>query len=204
MKTIKIVSDFLGANVFVVKDKCQCIIIDCGVNVNAVKKAVGKTKVAGILLTHGHYDHSRYCLKYAKQFGCKIFAHQNVIKTMQDPKIMYSLGNFIIDDFSDFCFLNYDQKLKLGDFDIDCYYCPGHTDCCECYLINGQLFAGDVLFDKTIGRTDLVNSNEGDMLNSLLKLKNVDFEIVYSGHGEESNHEEQLKNIAIFKEYLTN
>lgn len=203
MKTTKIVSDFLNANVFVIEDKGQCIIIDSGADIEFVKKAVDNTKVVGILLTHGHYDHSRYCIEYSSFFDCQIFAHKNIVKTMQDPKIMYSLGNFTINNFSNFQFIDGDQKLKLGNFDIQCYYCPGHTDCCECYLINGQLFAGDVLFDKTIGRTDLFNSNENDMLASLKKLENIDFEKVYSGHGKESERNEQLKNIAFFKEYLT-
>lgn len=203
MKIIKLISDFLKENVYVIKNKEQCLIIDCGVDINLVKEQVGDSKVVGILLTHGHFDHSRFSLEYAKEFDCKIYANKNVTTTMKSPKIMYGLGNVVIDDFTNFVFIEGDKHLKLGNFDIDCYYCPGHSVCCECYLIDEQLFAGDVIFDKAIGRTDLINSNKKEMLASLKKLEKLKFKAVYSGHGNESTYEEQLSNIQIFKKFFT-
>lgn len=202
VKINKLISDYIQANVFIAEKGDECLIIDCGASVEDVKKVVGNRKVAGILLTHGHYDHSRYCIEYSKAFNCPVTANNNVVKTMTDIQAIYSDKGQTIEDFSNFKFIEGDITLKLGSFDIKCYYCPGHSVCCECYLIDGNLFAGDVLFYKAMGRTDLKFSNKYEMHDSLEKLKNLDFDMVYSGHGVESSKKDQQLSIPILQRFL--
>ena len=154
-------------------------------------------------MTHGHYDHSCHCLEYAKFFNCKIYANKHIKDTLLDSVAIYSEHGEIIDDFTNFEFIDEDATIKIGDFDIQCYYCPGHSKCCECYIIGDKLFSGDVLFEKGIGRTDLKNSNKKMMYDSLCKLEKLGFVETYSGHGEKSTYQEQMKNISIFKKFLS-
>ena len=203
MKIHKLVSDYYDANVFVLEKSGNCLIVDSGVNIELIKKVVGDKKVLGVLLTHGHYDHSRYCNEYAREFDCKVYANKNVVKTMTDSEAVYSPNGETINDFSKFCFIDGDKNLKLDDFAIDCYYCPGHSICSECYLIEKNLFAGDVLFDKGFGRVDLKFSDKEKMLKSLTKLESVKFQTLYSGHGGESGYQNQIRNISLFKKFLS-
>ena len=193
----------LDANEYVVCSDKECLLIDCGARLDDVIMATGGKKVVGILLTHGHYDHSLNCLEQAKHFDCKIYANENIKDTLMDQEASYSEDGIIIDDFSRFEFIEGDKKIKVGRFIIDCYYCPGHSNCCECYMIDGLLFAGDVLFENGVGRTDLKSSSREKMYNSLCKLEKIKFDKVYSGHGNASDYDFQMKNISIFKRFLS-
>lgn len=203
MNVVKLVSSFLESNTFIVEKEGEVIIVDCGCELEKVKDAVGESKVVGILLTHGHFDHSVYCNEYAKHFNCLLYANTNIKATLTDKIAIYSEDYSIINDLSQFKFLDGDGKIQIGNFDIDFYHFPGHSHCCEGYVIDNCLFAGDFLFAKSFGRIDLKNSNKNDMLKSLEKVGKIQFEKIYSGHGEESNKEDLLKNLRLFKRFLT-
>lgn len=204
MEINKLIGQFLEANVYIVSKDNECLIVDGGAFLYDTIKAVGKNKVVGILLTHGHYDHSCHVAEYAKFFGCKVYASAEVVKTLTDAKALYSEHGETIEDLSRFEYIDEDKTIKIGNFSVECFHCPGHSPCCECYLVDGEnLFSGDVLFDKSIGRTDLIGSNKEDMYKSLCKLENVKFSHCYSGHGEKSDYAMQMKNITVFKRFLT-
>lgn len=201
MKVIKIVSNFLDSNVFVCHDKKNTFIIDCGADVEKVLEAI-KGKVSAIFLTHGHYDHAKNAVEYAKVFNCKIYANKNIQELLSDPAKNYG-ENFVVQDFSNFIFLNDDGSITINGEKIKYYYCPGHSKCCTCFLINNLLFTGDVLFSQGIGRTDLYSGSKLQMLESLKKLQTVPFEHTYSGHGDDSTKENQDKNIKVFIKFLS-
>lgn len=201
MKITQIVSDILDSNTFVCETDNGCFIFDCGASLEKVMSAV-KGKVLAIFLTHGHYDHAKHALEYSKTFGCKIYANKNVTEILPDPAKNYG-ENFAIDDFSDFVLLDGDGQLSIGGQKIEYFHCPGHSKCCCCYLLNNHLFAGDVLFFQGIGRTDLYGGSKLEMLSSLKKLENVDFEIAHSGHDRDSTRLEQNKNIKVFERFLS-
>ena len=200
---INLKGELLDANVYILEKGDSCIIIDSGASVEKVKASLNGKKPIAIFLTHGHFDHSIHCNDYAKAFNCKIYASEKIPMTLSDGVAIYSPDYSTIDDLSNFEYLKDGQSLKVGDFDVQCIAAPGHSLCCMCYLIDGDLFAGDVLFDKGIGRTDLKNSDKTAMLNTLKKLERQDFQNVFSGHGEKSNHDMQMKNITLFKRFLS-
>ena len=202
MKVKRLISDILDSNVYVVEKGDEAIIVDCGCKAIDVEKELGDKKVVAILLTHGHFDHSKYCNEYAKKFNAKIYANKNITQTLSDSEAIYSDDGFIIDDYSNFELIEKDCILKLGNFEVECFACGGHCKCCECYLIEGNLFAGDVLFERSIGRTDLKGSSREEMYSSLCKLENLTFDRAYSGHGEDTSWEEQQKNIKVYKRFL--
>lgn len=203
MKIDRLVAPYLESNTFILTNGNHVLIVDCGVYLEDVKQIIAGKKVDGILLTHGHFDHSRFCNDYAKAFSCKIYASDKITQTMSDSEALYAEDGRVFDDFSSFAFIEEDKKLKIGSFDVECYYCPGHSLCSMCYKIGSTLFAGDVLFDRSIGRTDLKFSDKKMMYNSLCKLDQITFDNVCSGHGENSTFNEQKKNIAVYKRYLT-
>ncbi len=202
MKILNLVGLY-ESNVYVLEKGNECIIIDAGVSVSEVKKLIKDKKVLGIFLTHGHFDHSFFAGEYAHEFGCKIYAHHNAKLTMENRDAFCSNNGQIITDFSNFEFFNGDTRFVLGDFEIDAFYLPGHCNC-ECgYLIEGNFFAGDFLFEKSFGRIDLMFSSKKDMIASLIKSQDIPYNILYSGHGEKSTKKEQLSHLPIFLKFLT-
>ena len=203
MKVEYAVSKFLDSNVFVVSDERECIIFDAGCEPNQIKTLVGDRKVLGVFLTHGHYDHAVYVKDYAGLFNCKVFANANIVDTLSNGKINYSEGNFAIANFDEFVFVKDGEWIALGEFKVKCIEGQGHSKCSMLYLVENLLFAGDVLFESGIGRTDLLGGRRKQMYDTLCKLEKLDFDICYSGHGDSSDKQRQRSNIELFKRFLT-
>lgn len=201
MTVQKIKSAYLDANTFVVSQNNQCIIIDSGAPLQDVEKAVQCNKVLAILLTHGHFDHSIYCLDYAKKFNCSIYMHANAKLTLASPERNYG-APFFINKFESFSLIDGNGILQIKDFLIHYFETPGHSPCSMCYQIENALFAGDTLFANGIGRTDLIGSDKSKMQQSLQLLSTLQFDNAYSGHGEDSDFARQTRNIHLYQKFL--
>lgn len=203
MSIKKIISNLLESNTFIIEKNNSIIIVDCGCDLQKVKKEVGNKKVLAIFLTHGHFDHSAYCNDYAKEFSCQIYTSENIKTTLSDKIAIYSEDYSTIEDFSNFKFVKDGEVVDLGDFQVKCYEFQGHSPCCMGYIVEKNLFAGDFVFAKSFGRVDLKNGNKNQMIFSLDKLKGLDFTKIYSGHGEESNKNDFLYHVDVFKKFLS-
>lgn len=100
-------------------------------------------------------------------------------------------------------FLNDNQKLPLGNFEITAIKSPGHAPGSVCYHINNFLFSGDELMFRRVGgtKTSPVASFDAQV-KSIRKLYNEfpDETIVYPGHGQSTTIGEektQNKNITL-------
>lgn len=203
MQTEQIISSLLESNTFIAKKNNECLIIDAGAQPQQIAQKVANHKVLGLLLTHGHYDHCLHAIEIANHFGCKIFASKKIVETLSDPAKNYG-ETFKIEDFSNFVLLEDEQEFSLGEFEIAATLLPGHSKCSMGYLIDGTLFAGDVLFSQGIGRTDLYGGSKQQMLQSLITIKErIPFEILASGHGDMSNAESQKRNLNLFIRFLS-
>ncbi len=202
MKVIKLISKYLDSNTFILVKGKSALIVDSAVDTEKVKEAVGDLKVEGILLTHGHYDHSLNANEYAQTFSAKVYINKNAKETLKNPELNYG-KIFKIDDFSKFEFIDGDGKLKLGNFKVEYFHTPGHSSCLNSYLIEESLFVGDCIFRDGIGRTDLLTSNKEDMIESLKKLEKLTYSMCYSGHYEDSSFERMNKNIKLYIKFFS-
>ncbi len=87
-------------------------------------------------------------------------------------------------------YLDEQQILKIGEWELQCLFTPGHTpgEYCLYFPAAGICFTGDVLFKESIGRTDLWGGNPDTLIASIKEklLTLPDETIIYPGHGEES------------------
>lgn len=189
--TEKLESSLISSNVFVVSHDDSCIIIDAGVDVDKLKNFIGTKKVLGIFLTHGHYDHCFYVLEYQKLFGCKIYASEQIKQYLENPDFNYSEGKLKIDDFSSFVFLKNEGAVDIESFSVEFHQLGGHSKSDMVFLVDGEIFVGDLLIGRDMGRIDLIGGNKLEMKRSLEYLVKTDYVVMHSGHGEDHEKKQQ-------------
>ena len=87
-------------------------------------------------------------------------------------------------------FITIDETISIGGSEIKFLNTPGHTPGEVCLYFTKEKFCmtGDVLFQKSIGRTDLWGANYESLIDSINTqlLTLPDDVLIYPGHGESS------------------
>lgn len=197
MEIIKVESNVLGSNTYVLKNNKKVILIDAGASVEQLEPYLDGCKVEGVLLTHLHFDHVYELNSYVQKFGCGVYLFDSANVGNQRYTLPKLIGGVKLPEG---CYhsLKGVSNLELGGFNVQCFHTPGHTADSMCFKIENSLFSGDTLFNGTVGRTDLPTSNPQEMISSLELLYRVEFDVCYSGHSESSTYSEQQENIKYF------
>lgn len=202
----QIVSKLYESNTFVIENNNEVLIVDAGATLEEVKKCVGDKKVVGILLTHGHFDHSYYISSYIEEFKTKAYASKFAKEYLADHKKNYSSDfglNMNMQDFKNFVFLKNSGSIKIGSFLVEFGQLGGHSKSDMFFKIDNFLFVGDVIIGRGIGRMDLYGGNKAEMLKSLKILANVEYETMCCGHEENRTKEAQDKVISTYIKFLS-
>lgn len=204
-KIIKLVVGQLQENCFILFDENKdAFIVDPGASSENIIEAIEKNSlnIKYILLTHGHFDHVGAVASLAEKFKAPVYLSKKDRKFLENPKeVRASSFGMEIEAADVDVFVNDNDEIPFSDSIIKVIETPGHTLGSVCYLFNNYLFAGDTLFNGSIGRTDFPESDHSLMIESLKKLKKLDDEIyVLSGHGPES----QMSYEKISNPYLRN
>ena len=202
----QIVSKLYESNTFVLENNDEVLIVDAGATLEEVKKCVGDKKVVGILLTHGHFDHSYYISSYIEEFKTKAYASKFAKEYLADHKKNYSSDfglNMNMQDFKNFVFLENSGSIKIGSFLVEFGQLGGHSKSDMSFKVGEYLFVGDVIIGRGIGRMDLYGGSKAEMLKSLKILANVEYETMCCGHEENRTKEAQDKVISTYIKFLS-
>lgn len=193
----KFLRNMFDQNTYVLLSKKSAIIIDAGAELEDVKEVVGNRKVLAVLLTHLHFDHFWNIDQYLNEWNCDVYCvegeEERFVKN--DLNGSFIIRQNIVKNIDNNLIKNYAEKLKIGEFDFDVIFTPGHTSDGVCLLLEDKLFTGDTVFVDAIGRTDLADSNPFEMKDSLLKIRDINFSVAYPGHYESATKEQILKAI---------
>jgi glyoxylase-like metal-dependent hydrolase (beta-lactamase superfamily II) len=204
---VRAVVGIYESNTFVVEYDGVVIVVDAGAEVREVLKVLNGRKPNAILLTHEHFDHVFHIADYCEAFDCQVFCHKATRTEIETKDFLKALAKRRGTEeclfqtpasFEKFADVSDEKSFVVGGLEIKPYFCPGHSEGSVVYLARGELFTGDVLFADCIGRTDLMESGNELMQETLKKLQDVKFEMAYHGHYESSNYTEQQKNILNF------
>ncbi|MFL2657189.1 MAG: MBL fold metallo-hydrolase, partial [Akkermansiaceae bacterium] len=140
-----------------------------------------------LLLTHQHLDHIEDAAKLRAK-GAKILAFQDYApeiimeRRLQEMGLPVEASPFEVDEV-----IGDGPTLKISHCSFEIHHVPGHSpDSISFYLSSESfLFAGDTLFNGSIGRTDLPGGNNEQLLDSIRqKLYSLpDETAVFPGHG---------------------
>lgn len=182
-----------AANCYILMDEItkECAVIDPGGDADDIESYLNKieAKVKYILLTHGHVDHTG-AVGYIKE-KYNTSAHINIEdgKIIAESGFMFGPLNYKCENVNLIMDVNEDTKYVIGNIKIEVIETPGHTPGGVCYKAEKNLFTGDTLFLRSIGRTDLSGGNYDTLIDSIKnKLLVLDGDIiVFPGHGPQSN-----------------
>ena len=201
---MRIVGDIYESNVFITKNT---LIVDAGANLEKLEKCLAGCKVGGVLLTHGHFDHMYFAMDYAQKYGVKIYASVKIEEYLREPKKNYSTDfdgmELKIDDFSNFVLLHGDGEFSAQNVKVKYFQLGGHSKSDMCFLVGDDLYVGDTIIGRGIGRMDLYGGSKQDMLESLKKISALSYKTMHCGHGEDLTKEMADKVIATYIRFLS-
>lgn len=145
-------------------------------------------KIEKILLTHAHIDHILGLQWASDTFKVPVYMHQEDKEVLDMFQISGMRFGMNVDHIqADLRYINEGDELDLDGEKFRIYHVPGHSPGSVVYHHEGQKFmiSGDVLFEGSIGRTDLFKGNYEQLIDGIrTKLFILDPETkVFSGHG---------------------
>ena len=184
----------------------ECIIIDPGCYFDDEKNMLqdfitdNGLKPTMLLNTHCHLDHVFGNKFISETYGLTLHLHEKEKQLLSFAPASGLMYNMPFDNYSgEFILLKEGDKILLGTDELEVLETPGHSPGSICFYCRKQNFVigGDVLFQRSVGRTDLPGGSLQTLLNNIRQKLFVlpDETIVYSGHGDPTSiGEEKLYN----------
>ena len=178
----------------------QAIVVDPGDEAPRLLEAIDAlgVEVAAILLTHTHFDHVGAVAPVARATGAEVWCPELEVPVLADIMTYVPWPGFGP-------FESYDadhtvaggETLSLAGLELEVLFTPGHSPGHVTYAVPGAIFSGDVLFQGSIGRTDLPGGDHATLMQTLATLVEAlpDETVVYPGH---------MGNTTIGRERATN
>jgi len=165
----------------------RALVVDPGDEAPRILEAIGDRRVEAILLTHTHFDHVGAVAPLARETGAPVY-----VPELEKP-VLADINSFV--PFPGFGpFESWDaehtlqggETLELAGLEIQVIYTPGHSPGHMSFSIADEaaLFSGDVLFQGSVGRTDLPGGDWPTLLESIRTLVELlpSETMVYPGH----------------------
>ncbi|MEL6844848.1 MAG: MBL fold metallo-hydrolase [Bacteroidota bacterium] len=182
-------------NTYVLSDATKaCVIIDPGCYTPAERQALvdyieqQELKPIYLLNTHGHIDHMLGNHFVKEKYQIPFLTHEIVIKELESvPGYAMAFGMNPDPSPAPDQLVDEGDIIGFGETSLEVIFTPGHSAGHISFLHreSEQLFSGDVLFQQSIGRTDLPGGDSRTLMqtieNKLLPLG--DTVSVYPGHG---------------------
>jgi hydroxyacylglutathione hydrolase len=127
-------------------------------------------KLEGILLTHTHFDHVGAVAPVAKATGAEVWVPRLESFVLADINSFVPWPGFgPFESYEAEHLLDGGERLELAGFEIDVLFTPGHSPGHLAFSVPEEraVFSGDLLFQGSVGRTDLPGGDWGTLMSSL-------------------------------------
>ena len=187
-------------NTYIVYDSTkECLIIDPGCYTDAERKEL-KTFIeeeeltpVKLINTHCHIDHVLGNKFTSEQWDIKLHMHKEDLPILEKVEYvgkMYGLEDYEISPLPKH-FLAHKETITFGASSFEILFTPGHAPGHICLYSkeNNMLISGDVIFQRSIGRTDLPGGDHNILINSIItQLFPLPNETqIFCGHGPSTN-----------------
>jgi hydroxyacylglutathione hydrolase len=153
----------------------RALIVDPGEEAEKLLGAIESLGVAldGILVTHTHFDHVGAVAPVAKATGAEVWVPEIEKPVLADIMSFVPWPGFgPFESWDAEHTLRGGERLELAGFEIDVIFTPGHSPGHVTFSIPDEeaVFSGDVLFQGSVGRTDLPGGDWPTLLESIRSL----------------------------------
>jgi hydroxyacylglutathione hydrolase len=165
----------------------EAVIVDPGEEAPRLLGAIEELDLdlQAILLTHTHFDHVGAVAPVAKATGAPVYCPKLEVPVLQDIMSFVPWAGFgPFESWDPEETVEGGERLALAGFEIDVLFTPGHSPGHVTYAVEDALFSGDVLFEGSVGRTDLPGGDWGVLSRSIESLldRYPDEQKVFPGH----------------------
>jgi hydroxyacylglutathione hydrolase len=131
-----------------------------------------------IIGTHIHPDHIEAAQSFS-DLSTMVTMHETEHHYFREDAAYYYGFDLGVD------FLLTEGTLRAASIELEVIYTPGHSpgSMCLYWPYRKALFAGDVIFEGGVGRTDLPGGNGEQLKKSIGRLSSLDVELLLPGHG---------------------
>ncbi|MHA1150172.1 MAG: MBL fold metallo-hydrolase [Promethearchaeota archaeon] len=203
----KMVVGAFGTNCYIFGSDAskEVVIIDPGAEPKRIIAKIEELDASPIaaILTHGHIDHMHKVGRIIRHFQIPLMFNEREVKICTTKKADH--------------WLKENDEIPIGEYTLYVLETPGHSPGSICLYtsdvkdykgiaIDGIIFTGDLLFRRSIGRSDLMGGNQHNLFNSIrTKImhnpKITDKFIVFPGHMGITTIGEE-KNMNMYKNYF--
>lgn len=156
------------------EDTREIVIVDPGDDAERISEKIRELegRPVAVFLTHGHYDHILAVNDLREAYpAIEVYIGEKDAAMLKDDSLNCTCyGTRIIVEPDHL--VREGTVIDLAGFHCTVMHTPGHTAGSVCYYYEDQhvLFAGDTLFYRSYGRTDLPTGSNREMVTSLVRL----------------------------------
>jgi hydroxyacylglutathione hydrolase len=171
--------DGFEVNAYVIHGPEADIIVDAGAEPEKILAAT-RSRVAAILITHGHADHISALNRVRRETGAPVYMH---------PEDAEGAG---VRDYEP---LQDGEGMALAGLSLYVIHTPGHSPGSVTFVVGKDQIVGDLVLPGSVGRTDISGASWGQIEISLRKVMPYwkDETRLYAGHGPVLSAMEELR-----------
>jgi len=153
----------------------RALLVDPGEEADRLLGAIDSLGVSleAILLTHTHFDHIGAVAPVARATGAPVYCPKIEVPVLADIMAFVPWPGFgPYESYDADETVEGGERLELAGFEIDVIFTPGHSPGHVTYSIAAEqaVFSGDVLFQGSVGRTDLPGGDWPTLARSIATL----------------------------------
>lgn len=162
----------LQENCWVVAEGPRAIVVDPGDEADRLIEELDGLTVEAILLTHTHFDHVGAVAALARHTGAPVYCPVTEAFILRDINSYVFPGYGPYEPYDPEETVEGGEHLTLAGLEIDVLLTPGHSPGHVSFSIPDHqlLLSGDVLFQGSIGRTDLPGGEPERLMESIAML----------------------------------